>query len=59
MKYKVNIMDRDNDCEVMMRIAISEEQKKLLNRLCSAEGIFAEWVKVEILSEDAPYEDLT
>ena len=59
MKYKVNIMDRDNDCEVMMRIIISEEQKKLLNRLYSAEGIFAEWVKVEILSEDAHYEDLT
>ena len=59
MKYKVNIMDRDNDCEVMMRIVISEEQKKLLDHLCSAEGIFAEWVKVEILSEDTPYKDLT
>lgn len=59
MKYKVNIMDRDNDYEIMMRIIISEEQKRLLNHLCSAEGIFAEWVKVEILSEDTPYKDLT
>ena len=59
MKYKVNIMDRENDYEIMMRIIISEEQKRLLNHLCSAEGIFAEWVKVEILSEDTPYKDLT
>lgn len=59
MKYKVNIMDRENDYEIMMRIIISEEQKRLLNHLCSAEGIFAEWVKIEILSEDTPYKDLT
>lgn len=59
MKYKVSIMDRENDCEIMMRIIISEEQKRLLNHLCSAEGIFAEWVKIEILSEDTPYKDLT
>ena len=52
-------MDRENDCEIMMRIIISEEQKRLLNHLCSTEGIFAEWVKVEILSEDTPYKDLT
>lgn len=27
MKYRVNIMDRENDYEIMMRIIISEEQK--------------------------------
>ena len=56
-KYRVHIMDMDN-CEVIKRVILNEDQKKLLDYLLKNE-ILPEWVKVEYLLEENVYESLT
>ena len=57
-KYKVHLIDLDNHGEVIKRLIINENQKKIFDLLNENE-LLPEWLKVEILPNDIPYTDLT
>lgn len=57
-KYKVHLIDLDDRNEVIKRLVINEDQKKIFNLLTENE-LLPEWLKVEILPIDVPYTDLT
>lgn len=57
-KYKVHLIDLDDRNEVIKRLVINEDQKKIFNLLTENE-LLPEWLKVEILPNDIPYTDLT
>lgn len=57
-KYKVHLIDLDDRNEVIKRLVINEDQKKIFNLLTENE-LLPEWLKVEILPIDIPYADLT
>lgn len=57
-KYKVHLIDLDDRNEVIKRLVINEDQKKIFNLLTENE-LLPEWLKVEILPIDIPYTDLT
>lgn len=57
-KYKVHLIDLDDRNEVIKRLVINENQKKIFDLLTENE-LLPEWLKVEILPNDIPYTDLT
>lgn len=57
-KYKVHLIDLDDRNEVIKRLVINEDQKKIFDLLTENE-LLPEWLKVEILPSDFPYTDLT
>lgn len=57
-KYKVHLIDLDDRNEVIKRLVINEDQKKIFDLLTENE-LLPEWLKVEILPNDIPYTDLT
>ena len=57
-KYKVHLIDLDNDGEVIKRLVINEDQKKIF-KLLKENELFPDWLKVEILPDEIPYTDLT
>ena len=57
-KYKAHFMDMDNYGEVIKRVILNEDQKKLLDYLLLNE-ILPEWFKVEYIPEEHVYEPLT
>ena len=57
-KYKVHLVDMANDYEIIKRLIINEDQKKILD-LLRQNDLYPEWLKVEIVPEDILYEDLT
>lgn len=57
-KYKVHLIDLDGHSEVIKRLVINEDQKKIFELLDKNE-LLPEWLKVEILPIDIPYADLT
>lgn len=57
-KYKVHLIDLDDRNEVIKRLVINEDQKKIFNLLTENE-LLPEWLKVEILPNEIPYTDLT
>ena len=57
-KYKVHLIDLDNDGEVIKRLVINEDQKKIFKLLKESE-LFPDWLKVEILPDEIYYTDLT
>jgi hypothetical protein len=57
-KYKAHFMDMDNYGEVIKRVVLNEDQKKLLDYLLKNE-ILPEWFKVEYIPEENVYESLT
>ena len=57
-KYKVHLIDLDNDGEVIKRLVINEDQKKIF-KLLKENELFPDWLKVEILPDEIPYIDLT
>ena len=57
-KYKVHLIDLDDRNEVIKRLVINEDQKKIFDLLTENE-LLPEWLKVEILPSDIPYTDLT
>ena len=57
-KYKVHLIDLDDRNEVIKRLVINEDQKKIFNLLTENE-LLPEWLKIEILPIDIPYTDLT
>lgn len=57
-KYRVHLIDLDDRNEVIKRLVINEDQKKIFNLLTENE-LLPEWLKVEILPIDIPYTDLT
>ena len=57
-KYKVHLIDLDDRNEVIKRLVINEDQKKIFNLLTENE-LLPEWLKVEILPINIPYTDLT
>ena len=57
-KYKAHLIDLDNHSEVIKRLIINEDQKKIFDLLVENE-LLPEWLKVEILPNDIPYTDLT
>lgn len=57
-KYKVHLIDLDNCSEVIKRLVINEDQKKIFDLLVKNE-LLPDWLKVEILPNDVPYTDLT
>lgn len=57
-KYKVHLIDLDDRNEVIKRLVINENQKKIFDLLTENE-LLPEWLKVEFLPNDIPYTDLT
>ena len=57
-KYKAHFMDMDNYGEVIKRVVLNKDQKKLLDYLSKNE-ILPEWFKVEYIPEENVYESLT
>ena len=57
-KYRVHLIDLDNDGEVIKRLVINEDQKKIF-KLLKENELFPDWLKVEILPDEIPYTDLT
>ena len=57
-KYKAHFMDMDNYGEVIKRVVLNEDQKKLLDYLLKNE-IFPEQLKIEYIPEENAYEPLT
>lgn len=57
-KYKVHLIDLDNNSEVIKRLIINEDQKKIFDLLVENE-LLPEWLKAEILPNDILYTDLT
>lgn len=57
-KYKAHFMDMDNYGEVLKRVVLNEDQKKLLDYLLKND-ILPEWFKVEYIPEENAYEPLT
>ena len=57
-KYKVHLIDLDDRNQVIKRLVINENQKKIFDLLTENE-LLPEWLKVEILPNDIPYTDLT
>ena len=57
-KYKVHLIDLDNDGEVIKRLVINEDQKKIF-KLLKENELFPDWLKVEILPDEIYYTDLT
>ena len=57
-KYRAHLIDLDDRNEVIKRLVINEDQKKIFNLLTENE-LLPEWLKVEILPIDIPYTDLT
>ena len=57
-KYRAHFMDMDNYGEVLKRVIINEDQKKILDYLLENE-ILPEWFKVEYIPEENVYEPLT
>ena len=57
-KYTAHFMDMDNYGEVIKRVVLNEDQKKLLDYLFKNE-ILPEWFKVEYIPEENVYESLT
>lgn len=57
-KYKAHFMDMDNYGEVIYRVVVNESQRNLLDFLVKNE-ILPDWFKVEYLSEENVYHDLT
>ena len=57
-KYKVHLIDLDDRNEVIKRLVINEDQKKIFD-LLTVNELLPEWLKVEILPNDIPYTDLT
>ena len=57
-KYKAHFMDMDNNGEVIKHVLVNESQRKLLDFLFRNE-ILPDWFKVEYLSEENVYHDLT
>ena len=57
-KYKAHFIDMDNYSEVIKRVIINEDQKKILDFLSKNE-ILPEWFKVEYIPEENVYESLT
>ena len=57
-KYKVHFMDMENYGEVIYRVVVNESQRNLLDFLVKNE-ILPDWFKVEYLSEENIYHDLT
>lgn len=57
-KYKAHFMDMDENGEVIYRVVVNESQRKLLDFLVKNE-ILPDWFKVEYLSEENVYRDLT
>ena len=57
-KYKVHLIDLDNRSEVIKRLVINEDQKKIFKLLIENE-LLPEWLRVEILPDEIPYIDLT
>lgn len=56
-KYKAHFMDMDNYGEVIKRVVINEDQKKILDFLSKNE-ILPDWFKVEYILEEDVYESL-
>lgn len=57
-KYKAHFMDMDGYGEVLKRVIVNEDQKKLLDYLVKNE-LFPEWLKIEYIPEENVYESLT
>lgn len=57
-KYKAHFMDMDDNGEVIYRVVVNESQRNLLDFLVKND-ILPEWFKVEYLSEENVYRDLT
>ena len=57
-KYRAHFMDMDDYGEVIKRVVLNEDQKKLLDYLLKNE-ILPEWFKVEYIPEENVYESLT
>lgn len=57
-KYKAHFMDMDDNGAVIYRVVVNESQKNLLDFLFKNE-ILPDWFKVEYLSEENVYHDLT
>lgn len=57
-KYKAHFMDMDSYGEVIKRVILNEDQKKLLDYLFKNE-ILPEWFKVEYIPEENVYDSLT
>lgn len=57
-KYKVHLIDMDNSYEIIKRLVINEDQKKILDLLYQND-LHPEWLKIEIVPEEVLYEDLT
>ena len=57
-KYKTHFIDMDNCGEVIKRVILNEDQKKLLDYL-SKNDILPDWIKIEYAPEEYVYEPLT
>lgn len=57
-KYKVHLIDLDDSGEVIKRLVINEDQKKIFKLLIENE-LLPEWLRIEILPDEIPYTDLT
>jgi hypothetical protein len=57
-KYKAHFMDMDDNGAVIYRVVVNESQRNLLDFLVRNE-ILPDWFKVEYLSEENIYHDLT
>ena len=56
-KYKTHFMDMDSYGEVMKRVILNEDQKKLLDYLLKNEFL-PDWLKIEYIPEEYVYESL-
>lgn len=57
-KYKVHLIDLDDRNEVIKRLIVNEDQKKIFKLLMDNE-LLPDWLRVEILPDEIPYTDLT
>lgn len=57
-KYKAHFMDMESYGEVIKRVIINEDQKKILDFLSKNE-LLPDWIKVEYILEEDVYADLT